>query len=326
MSDFPAAWGLSACWQRMRELVQQAFFSTEHDHFSQGRHFLGLRDNWSALRLAAFVVGARLSGVGLSDDVIRGGAAIDMAARAVALQERLSDGLECPPGENRAILVLGADWNLAASAALCGALPAPTRDVTAGQCLQLFELRFRGAATIRGERAGPVITEAEHLTVARDATGVVFRAMASIAALPGGTGDPAHHALGLVGENLGIAVHILDDIQAAAALARAGSRVRVPPVTRFASLPVIRLAAALPAAAWPAAPGQEWTAQTCHQIAALMAEHQVLDQCRAQARQYLDLAAGAAAPLMPALGPDRRDDVARLLSSVDRHEPVEVGN
>lgn len=326
IGDFPVAWGLASCWQRIRELVQEAFLASEHDHFSLGRHFLELRDNWSAARLAAFVVGARLGGVGLSDDVIRGGAAIDMAARAVALQERLSDGLACPPGENRAILVLGADWNLAASAALCGALPSAIRDVIAGQCLQLFEQRFRGAAAIRGERASPVITEAEYLAVARDTTGAVFRALTSIAALVGGADDCDRNVLGLVGENLGTAVHILDDVKAAAALAQASSRERVPPGAQVASLPVVLLAVALPPAAWPAVPGQEWNARSCHQMGALMNEHRVLDQCRARARRYLDLAVGAAGSLTPALDVEPRHDLARLVSFLGQPEPAEVAS
>jgi octaprenyl-diphosphate synthase len=201
----------------MRELVQDAFCSPDHDHFSLGRHFLELRDSRSALRLAAFVTGARLSGAGLSDDIIRGGAAIDMAARALALQERLTDTLACPPGENRAILVLGADWNLAASAALCGALPAATRDIMAGECLALFERRFRGAAAIRvGRAAGQRLTADEYLAVARDTTGAVFAALTSIAALLGGAPATVREALARTGENIGIAVRILDDPDPAA--------------------------------------------------------------------------------------------------------------
>jgi hypothetical protein len=253
----------------MRELVQDAFCSPDHDHFSLGRHFLELRDSRSALRLAAFVTGARLSGAGLSDDIIRGGAAIDMAARALALQERLTDTLACPPGENRAILVLGADWNLAASAALCGALPAATRDIMAGECLALFERRFRGAAAIRaGRAAGQRLTADEYLAVARDTTGAVLAALTSIAALLGGAPPAVREALARTGENIGIAVRILDDPDPAAV------------------------------------PG---------------------GGSAAAARRHLDLAAAAAAPVLPALDREFRHDLARLLSVLGRPATVEVG-
>jgi hypothetical protein len=182
---------------------------------SMGYRFLDLPDGGSAARLAAFAAGAGACGAALTDNALRSGASVDLTARAFGLQCQVSEELRCPAGENRALLILGSDWFLACSAALCAELPRAERARLAGEGQRLSERQFRGRALERQGAAAPGGLEPDYLAWAADTTGAVFGLMTSVAARRVNAGQEVCDALYSFGELLGMVIHIEDHVSAA---------------------------------------------------------------------------------------------------------------